>query len=420
MIKALKGTQDILSPDVEIWNSLESLSREKFALYGYKEIRTPVIEENSLFVRGIGEGTDIVEKQMYSFTSRGGRVICLRPEETASVARAYIENRMDKRYGFSKLFYIGPMFRTERPQAGRMRQFHQIGVEVIGSDLPFADAEVILLLNDLLISCGVKNHIFKINSLGCEKDKVKMRELIHKELKIDIKRLCSDCQRRYDTNVLRVLDCKSRSCWSVFKPISRKIDSALCSTCKADFEEVKKLLSEANVNFETEPLLVRGLDYYTKTIFEVTSEGLGAQNAVAAGGRYDNLVSDLGGPKTGAVGFAAGIERIVEVLKNSKSEEEVIKRRLVFVCALGEQAKDKAFSILALLRARGITSDMDFQSRSLKAQMRYADKLNARFVIIIGDEEIQKDAAIIKDMQEGTQEEVVFDKIGELMTKRSE
>ncbi|NQT95457.1 MAG: histidine--tRNA ligase, partial [Candidatus Omnitrophica bacterium] len=347
-MKRLKGTQDILPAEVGIWNFIEDISRQAFNTYRYKEIRTPIIEEESLFVRSVGSDTDIVKKQMYAFKDQGKRDIVLRPEETASVVRAYLENRLDKTEGFVKLFYIGPMFRSERPQAGRLRQFHQIGVEAIGSDSAYLDAEVIILLDSLLKGYGLSDYTLKINSLGCEKDKANAKELLKKELKADLSGLCDDCKRRYKTNILRILDCKVDACKKIVSSVSLK--GLLCKECDADFKLLQNKLDEAGIKYEASSLLVRGLDYYTGIVFEVSSKKLGSQDALAAGGRYDNLVSDLGGERTGACGFAIGIERVIGALPASYLQEKAGEdRKGVFLATIGEEAYKKGFSLLCKL-----------------------------------------------------------------------
>lgn len=409
-IKSLKGTEDILPAGIDIWRYIENISREKFGLYGYKEIRTPIIEENALFTRSVGEDTDIVKKQMYSFKDQGGRSICLRPEETASVVRAYLEHHLDKSEGFIKLFYIGPMFRSERPQAGRLRQFHQVGVEAIGSYSPYIDAEVIVLLDELLRSYQLSDYTFKINSLGCKIDKDKMRLALRKELKDRLPSLCEDCQRRYKTNILRILDCKNPSCQKIAKPLS-SLDNFLCPGCAADFQKLKKILDKISLKYEVSPLLVRGLDYYTKAVFEVTTKALGAQDAIAAGGRYDHLVSDFGGQETGACGFAIGMERVTEALSRLTPTKTAEKRDAIFIAALGEKAYDEGFRILYQLRKANIAAEIDYQQKSLKAQMRLADKLKAGLVVIIGEDELKKKAAIIRDMRDGSQRVVPLNRL---------
>jgi len=414
-IQKLKGTQDILPEEIGRWRDIEDISRRIFSNYAYREIRTPIIEEAGLFVRSVGKDTDIVKKQMYSFKNQGGRDIALRPEETAPVVRAYLENNLDKTQGFVKLFYMGPMFRSERPQAGRFRQFSQVGIEAIGSYSPYLDAEVIILLDELLKGYGLKNYAFKINSLGCEKDKKKIKDILKKELKYSLNSLCKDCQRRYKTNILRILDCKSSACKKIAKAVSLK--GALCKECSDDFILIQKLLDKAKVRYEITPILVRGLDYYTKTIFEVAAEGLGAQDAIAAGGRYDNLVSDLGGDKTGACGFAIGIERVIEVL--SKVPKPTLKEKeLIFIVTIGDEAYEEGFKILSELRRSGLSADIDYQQKSLKAQMRYANKIGASYVIVLGEDELKSKKVNIKDMKDSSQRSVAIKDLKDAFNKK--
>jgi histidyl-tRNA synthetase len=407
-IKRLKGTQDILPRDIGLWQDIEDKARKLFHVYGYKEIRTPIIEEASLFTRSVGRESDIVKKQTYSFQDQGGRNICLRPEQTASVCRAYIENQLDKTEGFIKLFYMGPMFRSERPQAGRFRQFQQIGVEVIGSCSVYLDAEVLMLLDDILRQSGLPDYVVHVNSLGCEKDKTAIKSRLKKELKVGIKELCQDCIRRYDANILRILDCKVVSCKKIIDAVS--LDGALCGKCKDDFLQLISLLDRAKIKYKADPKLVRGLDYYTGIVFEVKANTLGAQDAVAAGGRYDNLISDLGGKAQGATGFAIGMERIIEAVKSAdKQAGSRPDPGVVFIIALCEEAYKKGFDILSGLRSSGVPSDIDYQQKSFKAQMRYADKINAGHVIIIGEDEMKNGACILKDMKDGSQKEIALD-----------
>ena len=367
----------------------------------------PIIEETSLFARSVGTDTDIVKKQMYAFKDQGERDICLRPEATASVARAYIEHHLDRTEGLVKLYYMGPMFRNERPQAARLRQFHQAGVELIGSYSPYADAEVIILLCELLKAYGLKDPELQLNSLGCENDKQNMRQGLSDKLKPQLKDLCEDCGRRYKTNILRVLDCKNPECKKVIGALAEVVESSLCKACSDDLESLKKVLTDSGVSYTSAPFLVRGLDYYTKTVFEVTAKDLGAQDAVAAGGRYDNLISDLGGPKAGACGFAIGIERVIEALSKSRPDVASEDRtQTVFIVTLGDAAYKKGFGLLLELRSKGISTEIDLQGRSLKAQMRYADRLKAGHVIIIGDDELKSGQAVVKKMSDGSQQKV--------------
>ena len=415
-IQRLKGTQDILPQDAGLWQEIEAKSRKLFSVYGYREIRTPIIEESALFSRSVGTQSDIVKKQFYSFTDQGGRNICLRPEETASVCRAYLENQLDKTDGFVKLFYVGPMFRSERPQAGRFRQFHQIGVEVIGSHSAYLDAEVLFLLDDILKTAGVGKYAFHINSIGCEKDKSAIKDSLKKALKDKVKDLCEDCERRYHTNILRILDCKVGTCKEIISSIS--LDNVLCAVCDDKFLRLQALLDKAKISYKIDQRLVRGLDYYTGIVFEVKAESLGAQDAIAAGGRYDNLVFDLGGRPSGATGFAIGMERAIQLIKDNTNSPLENAGPFVFIVALGDSAYARAFDMLSDLRNAGISADIDYQQKSFKAQMRYADKINAGHVVIIGDDELAKGVCTLKDMKDGSQKEIALDEVVERLVVR--
>lgn len=414
-IKRLKGTQDILPIEAGLWQSVERISRRIFSAYGYKEIRTPIIEETRLFTRSVGKDTDIVKKQMYSFLDQGNRDISLRPEETASVVRAYIENRLDNTEGFVKLYYMGPMFRSERPQAGRFRQFNQIGVEAIGSYSTYLDAEIMVLLNNLLKEFGITEYRFNINSLGCEKDKSNIVNILKKELKSKTTELCEDCQAKYKTNILRILDCKRDDCRKVVSAISVK--GVLCRDCNKRFLSLQDILKSNRIEFVIMPTLVRGLDYYTGVVFEVSADSLGAQDAIAAGGRYDNLVSDLGGERQGAIGFAIGLERIIQVLSGIKPFTAINEEVSVFIVTIGEEAYREGFNILSELRREGITSDIDYQQKSLKAQMRYADKIKAGYVLILGEDELKDRKALLKNMKDSSQVEVRLSNLVEEVKK---
>ncbi|MBN1404931.1 MAG: histidine--tRNA ligase [Candidatus Omnitrophica bacterium] len=410
MIESIKGTRDILPPESELWRSAEAVARGIFAKSGYGEIRTPIIEDSALFIRGVGKDTDIIQKQMYSFTDQGQRNICLRPEATASVVRAYIEHNLHKTESIVKLFYCGTMYRSEKPQAGRQREFTQIGVEVLGSYSPYSDCEIIVLLDDILKALHVGDYQFKINSLGCEKDKEKFKGYLKQSIKKDVKKMCEDCQRRYASNILRILDCKNEQCRTILESLDIKHDY-LCEECAADFNKITDTLKNENINFKKDPFLVRGLDYYTKVVFEVTAKGLGSQDAIAAGGRYNNLVKELGGPQTGACGFAIGVERLMAVAACDKIYQE--KPLDLFLVCMNDKASQEAFYILHKLRLRGISCDMDYSTKSLKAQMRYADKIKAGFVIVIGENELTSRQGMLKNMKTGDQKQITLDKIAE-------
>ena len=402
---------DVLPDDAPAIRWVEEKMREVFALFGYREIETPVLEETEVFTRSIGEETDIVAKEMYSFTDRGGKQVSMRPEGTASVIRSYIEHSMHADSEVVKLFYTGSMFRGERPQKGRLRQFHQVGAEIIGASDPYIDAELILSLDRALKGMGVEGFSILINSLGCGRDRASYKKALSKYLKDKGEDLCDDCRRRTETNVLRVLDCKRPECREVLKSAPSVIDS-LCRECLGYYEEVKKVLSASDVNCEERPSLVRGLDYYTGTIFEVVHPSLGAQDAIAAGGRYDDLTKQMGGPDVSATGYAIGVERLLLVIdrKNVPAAPSG-----VLVVPLGTEARMKAFNIAGELRSAGIPSEMATSDRSLKAHMRRADKDKRRHVIIIGEDELTSGRFILKDMTEGTQEQITLDRIIEVL-----
>jgi len=404
--KAPRGTFDILPEQVSVWQFIESSAREIFERYNYDEIRTPVFESTDLFARSIGSTTDIVTKEMYTFLDKKGRSLTLRPEETASVVRACLENNLIGSDKITKLYYIGPMFRYERPQAGRFRQFHQIGVEAFGSTDPLIDVEVILLGVDLFKRLGLKGLGVDINSVGCRDCRPAFLQELKKYFKSNIKSMCDDCKKRLEFNPLRILDCKNKICQKFIASAPAPLDS-VCDRCRASFEGIIERLKTAGVNFQINNRLVRGLDYYTGMTFEVVSKKLGAQNAVCGGGRYDDLVGDLGGKATPSVGFAIGMERVIEVLKSSNVE--IPKGELgVLILTMGEKAASKGFEILSALRNSGISADMDYFNRSIKAKMKAADKIGTRYSLIIGDEELKNQSATVRNMEKGSQEQVPF------------
>lgn len=412
MIKALRGTRDILPDEIGLWQYIESNGRDIFNIYGYKEIRTPIIEESSLFIRSIGAITDIVQKEMYVFSDRGARSIALRPEATASIARAYIENSLFQRGGVSKLFYVGPMFRSERPQQGRQRQFYQIGVEAIGSDNPFIDAEVIALASGFLERLGIKKFHIKLNSMGCQKDKINAIERHKDSFRPHLEKLCDTCRDRFNKNVVRIFDCKEDACRDIAENVS--VESALCCDCAEHFEKVKKGLDMIGVKYSVDHKIVRGFDYYTKTVFEITQDDLGAKDAICAGGRYNNLIKDLDGKDTPAIGFAFGMERLVLTLQKSQEVKGEGWRVDIFVAVIGETLYGEAFKLLDSLRHSGISSEMDYDVKSLNAQLKRAEKLGAKFVIILGEEEFKSNKVVLKDMEKHSQKEV---ELGNLITE---
>jgi len=405
-----RGTRDILPSEIKTWQFLEDSARAVFESYNYAEIRTPVFEQTELFTRSIGEDTDIVGKEMYTFVDKGERSITLRPEETAPVVRAIIENNMLGQNELVKLYYIGPMFRYERPQAGRSRQFHQAGVEAFGSSDPLIDAEVIELGLRYFIQIGLKELEVDVNSVGCKKCRPKFKEELKKYFKGRARDLCETCQVRLEKNPLRILDCKEAKCQKAIESAPATIDH-LCQECGDHFNKVKTYLDGYGIRYKLNKRLVRGLDYYTKTTFEIISRSLGAQNAVCGGGRYDTLVEELGGRSTPAIGFAIGLDRLVMVMQDQKIKLPEGQRLQVYVVTLGEAAKEKGFELLRNLRNMEIRSDMDYQGRSLNSQLKTADKLKAKFAVIIGDDELKNGLAVIRSMDEKMQEKIKFDEI---------
>ena len=408
MINAPRGTRDILPRDVVEWQMIERKIREICDRFGFEEIRTPVFEHTELFQRGIGENTDVVEKEMYTFEDRGGRSLTLRPENTASTLRAYLQNKLFAEKSLNKLFYIGSMFRYDRPQAGRMREFHQFGVESIGEMNPAVDAEVITLAWDFLTELGLTDLELRLNSVGCPKCRPQYKEVIQKYFRDKLPDLCHDCQSRFDKNPMRLLDCKIDSDKFTDVPI---ITYYLCDECRNHFETLQKLLAASGIEFKIDPKLVRGLDYYTKTAFEIRYSPLGAQSAVAGGGRYDGLVEELGGDSTPAVGFATGIERIILALEQQDLLLEKLPSIDCFIIALGDLAQIPAFKLLTDLRRDGKSVAMDFAGRSMKAQMKQASKSGAKFAVILGEDEIRSNMVTFKNLETSDQELIPVEKI---------
>jgi histidyl-tRNA synthetase len=401
--KTLKGMQDILPPDIFLWQKVEQTARQIFSVYGFQEIRTPIMESSTVFSRSIGESTDIVEKEMYTFTDKGDRTVSLRPEGTASVVRSYVENHLDKLPAPQKFYYLGPMFRYERPQSGRFRQFYQIGVEAFADPSPRMDAEVIAMLERLLSGIGLEGISFQINSIGCEQCRPGYRDALLGFFSDKKEHLCDDCKRRYDKNPLRILDCKASTCQEQ-RQGAPKITDHLCEGCRSHFEQLQILLSLLQVSYSLNADMVRGLDYYTRTTFEVTSQSLGAQNAVAAGGRYDRLVKEFGGPETPAIGFALGMERVIELLK--KTELQIPPSPSVFFAVLGDAAGSACLVLAEQLRRQGLWAEVGDSTSSLKSQMRRADRMAVRHVFIMGDDELRSGLLKWKNLSDASQGEV--------------
>ncbi len=400
MIKAVRGFKDILPGETEKWVYLEGLARRLFNAYGFREIRTPILEKTELFARSIGEATDIVEKEMYTFLDRNKESVTLRPEATAGICRAVIEHGLYAKAKVLKLFTMGPMFRHERPQKGRLRQFHQFNAEVFGSHTPGTDAEVIALAMDILEAGGAKDLRLEINSLGCPECRPDFRENLRKFLRDNADKLCEDCKRRTERNPLRALDCKKESCQAVYvnAPL---IEEFWCEDCRKHFARVLEELELLGLDYVKNPRLVRGLDYYVRTTFEIKAKGLGAQDTVAAGGRYDGLLKALGGPDIPGVGFAIGVERFLLVANLPEGLERWLD---LFVAALGEEAKRKILSLVRSLRQNGFSVDLDHEGRSLKAQLKTANRLKARYTLILGENELKEKVALLRDMATGEQE----------------
>ena len=401
-IKALKGVQDILPAEIDQWNFVHEKAAKIFSRYGYIQIIVPIIEESGLFTRSIGQQTDIVEKEMYTFLDRGNRSIALRPEATASIVRAYLEHNYNQA-GLTKFFYSGVMFRGEKPQAGRNRQFYQIGVEALGTYNPFLDAETLSLAIEYLKEIGIKNFSILVNTVGSSEDKQNFSKKLKSFLNNRKDYLCDHCKSRYERNVLRILDCKNKSCRKILINAPKIID-CLSRDSLRDFAMFQNALELLGVDYTFDPYLVRGLDYYTKTVFEITHDKLGAQNTLLAGGRYDNLVEQLGGPATGAVGFACGVERLLLAEEAESFTPNNAGKQSIYAIGLGESAYNKIFEIAHNLRRNSISVHIDFERKSLKAQMRQANKLNCSHVLILGDDELNKDSIMIKYMDRGTQE----------------
>jgi len=418
MIRAIKGTRDILPPETTLWDRVESSAREILELYSFSEIRTPIFEATELFARGVGVDTDIVLKEMYTFEDRDEKSLTLRPEGTAPVVRSVIENRLFQESGILKLYYLGPMFRRERPQKGRYRQFHQIGAEVLGSDNPAIEAEILEMLLLFLERIGIGNHALLINSIGCRECRPRYLERLKEELNLKRDQLCGDCQRRATSNPLRVLDCKVEGCQPLIESLP-VITDFLGPECQQPFEKFQSYLDQRGISYTRVPRLVRGLDYYTRTTFEITSQSLGAQNTLIGGGRYDGLSEALGGGPLPGFGFALGLERVLLVLQEAASSVPVLAPQL-FLAPLGEVAFEQAALLARDLRRRGVKCFLDFEPRSLKSAMRLANRLGAEFVLMLGEAELKSGMYPLKRMSSGEQREVGLGEIYEWIAKAAE
>ena len=405
-IQAVRGFKDILPPETGKWQFIERLAREVFTDFGFMEIRVPILEKTELFRRGIGEATDIVEKEMYTFLDRGDEYLTLRPEATASVLRAYLEHTLYAADPLARLFTIGPMFRRERPQKGRLRQFHQLDAEILGIDDPRVDAELIVMLMHFLVRAGLPDIHLEINSLGCPDCRPAFRDRLIDFLAGKQADLCEDCRRRMNTNPLRIFDCKLETCREQLRSAPKILDF-LCPACDTHFRTFREYLSIANITPEINAGMVRGLDYYTRTAFEVTTGALGAQNAVLGGGRYNGLARELGGPDIPGIGFAIGLERLLSLIEPNIAQPGPVPH--LFVAFLGDQAGRVAFDLANALRKVGIRTEVDYAGRSLKSQMRRANRLNCPYTLILGDREIAAGEVQWRDMRSSLQETLPLD-----------
>lgn len=409
-----RGTMDILAPDVYTWNYIEKVVRDVAARFGFSEVRVPTFEEIGLFRRGVGESTDVVQKEMYTFTDKDGAMYALRPEGTASVARAIIENGKASDTLPLKYFYIINCFRYEKPEAGRSREFVQFGTEMFGAPGAGADFTIISLASTAIRELGITNVRLHINSIGCPQCRPVYREKLQEYLRAHKDELCDTCLSRMETNPLRVLDCKNDSCKKVAENAPHTIDH-LCPECEAHLHELQADLDAAGIPYVMDPHIVRGLDYYTRTVFEFIAEGIGAQSTVCGGGRYDGLMEELGGPKMAGIGFAMGITRLILAMQQCGVVIENPNKPVLYIASMGKAAENRALTIVNGLRAACVMADCDVMSRSLKAQMKYADKIGAKYVLMLGDNEIETGTAVLKEMATGEQREVRLDAIAEVL-----
>lgn len=406
--KAIKGTKDVLPKDVHKNQYIEATALDVASKFGYKEIRTPVFEHTELFQRGVGDTTDVVQKEMYTFDDKGGRSITLRPEGTAGAVRSFLENGLCNEALPQKVYYLTSCYRYEKPQAGRLREFHQFGVECFGTASPLADAEIIALAKSIFDTLGVRDLSLEINSIGCPKCRAEYHKALKEYFASRKDELCDTCKGRLDRNPMRILDCKSPICHEIAQGAPVVIDY-LCDECKEHFEKVQKYLDAQNIEYKINPQIVRGLDYYTKTVFEFVSNSIGAQGTVCGGGRYDGLVEELGGQHTASLGFAMGLERLMLLMEAQGCEFPQAEKPDLFIVALGEKATLKAVEIAKDMREEGFSALLDLNQRSVRAQMKYADKLGAKFNVVIGDNEVENKIAKLKNMQTGEETEINLD-----------
>ncbi len=413
MLQAPKGTKDVLPGDSYKWQYVEAMMRKHCANFGYKEMRTPVFEHTELFLRGVGDTTDIVQKEMYTFNDKGNRSITLKPEGTAGVVRAFIEAGLQNEVQPTKIYYLNnPVFRYENPQSGRLREHHQFGVEAFGGKNASLDAEIIGLALMLIKDLGIEGLSVNINSIGCPDCRPNYNAALKEYFKANLHNLCETCNSRYEKNPLRILDCKEEKCRTYIEDAPIIIDY-LCDDCKEHFESLKLHLDALNIDYKINPRIVRGLDYYTKTVFEIISHTIGSQGTVCGGGRYDNLMEELDGPKMPGVGFGLGLERLLLTLESTGIQIEKPNQYDLYICTMGQKAEIEGFKLCMALREEGIKVEVDHTSRSMKAQLKYADKIGAPYVVIIGDNELENNSAVVRNMQDGMQQETSLDTIKE-------
>jgi len=417
LTEAPKGTKDIYGSYMEEWQRVEQVMRELCSDFGIKEIRIPIFEHTELYLRGVGETTDIVQKEMYTFKDKADRSITLRPEGTAGVARSFIEHGMYNNPQPTRRFYIGPMFRYENTQKGRQRQFHQFGVEMLGSYSPALDAEAISVVAELLKRLGIKDVELRINSLGCNECRQRYNTALKEYIGSNIDKLCDDCKSRFDKNPLRVLDCKEEGCQKIIAEAPVVLDY-LDDECKEHFETVKAILDDMGIKYTVDEKIVRGLDYYTRTVFEFVANGIGAQGTVCGGGRYDNLIAECGGQPMGCAGFAVGIERLLLMLEAQNGEFKETNEMDIYIGSIGKEGLVKSQGIAYRMRSEGIRAEGDSVGRSVKAQMKYANKIGAKYSVILGDNEIAEDTANLKNMETGEQEQIKVSELVEIMKKK--
>ncbi|MBD9218932.1 MAG: histidine--tRNA ligase [Clostridiales bacterium] len=417
LTEAPKGTKDIYGSYMEEWQRVEQVMRELCSDFGIKEIRIPIFEHTELYLRGVGETTDIVQKEMYTFKDKADRSITLRPEGTAGVARSFIEHGMYNNPQPTRRFYIGPMFRYENTQKGRQRQFHQFGVEMLGSYSPALDAEAISVVAELLKRLGIKDVELRINSLGCNECRQRYNTALKEYIGSNIDKLCDDCKSRFDKNPLRVLDCKEEGCQKIISEAPVVLDY-LDDECKEHFETVKAILDDMGIKYTVDEKIVRGLDYYTRTVFEFVANGIGAQGTVCGGGRYDNLIAECGGQPMGCAGFAVGIERLLLMLEAQNGEFKETNEMDIYIGSIGKEGLVKSQGIAYRMRSEGIRAEGDSVGRSVKAQMKYANKIGAKYSVILGDNEIAEDTANLKNMETGEQEQIKVSELVEIMKKK--